>query len=240
MSVIWSPSFSHKHIVVVGDALSFVEMVKQGITIYNDRLYGTGDNEKAKGKVKAGLMKGGNTLVITNKGGFEAMTAWVLANGVHGAKAGTNTIPIQTGAIIQAKDTTNDATLSTNGGSIRVGIKIDGGNKEVYHLEGYTPASGVYTAEQVIDRNQLLRGLLGGPAKDVDGRAAYQVPDKLIRIIDGFSTGDLTRSRQITSIDQIQHCPRDLQIRRICRSRGQIVEKRGGPAAGRPRLISSS
>jgi hypothetical protein len=189
MSVIWADSFYYKHIVVVPDALSFVEMVKQGITIYNDRLHGTGDNDKAKGKVKAGLMAGGNTLVITNRGGFEAMTSWVLANGVHGAKVGTNTIPIQTGAIIQAKDTTNSATVGTGGGSIRVGIKITGANKEVYHLEGYALASGVYTAEDAIERNQLLRGLLGGPATGTTGREAYEVPDRLIRIIDGFCTG---------------------------------------------------
>jgi hypothetical protein len=189
VSVIWAPTFYFKHIVVVGDAVSFVEMVKQGITIYKDRLNGTGDNERAKGNVKKGLMKGGNTLVITNKGGFEAMTAWVLAEGKHGAKVGTNTIPIQTGAIIQAKNTTDSATLGTNGGSVRVGIKVTGADKEVYHLEGYTLAGGAYTAEQVIDRNQLLRGLLGGPSDDVEGRAAYAIPDKLIRIIDGFSTG---------------------------------------------------
>lgn len=189
MGVIWADSFYYKHIVVVSDALSFVEMVKQGITIYNDRLNGTGNNEKAKGKVKTGLMKGGNTLVITNKGGFEAMTSWVLTNGVHGAKVGTNTIPIQTGAIIQAKDTTDSATLGTGGGSIRVGIQIGNGNKEVYHLEGYTLANGVYTAEEVIDRNQLLRGLLGGADPKASGRDAYKVPDKLIRIIDGFCTG---------------------------------------------------
>lgn len=189
MSVIWTDSFYYKHVVVVGNTMSFVEMVKQGITIYNDRLNGTGDNEKAKGKVKQGLMKGGNTLVITNKGGFEAMTSWVLANGVHGAKVGTNTIPIEAGAIIQAKDSTNSATLGTGGGSIRVGIKVEGGNKEVYHLEGYTLSNGVYTAEEVIDRNQLLRGLLGGADTSATGRDAYQVPDKLIRIIDGFCTG---------------------------------------------------
>lgn len=189
MAVIWADSFYYKHVVVVGDSLSFVEMVKQGITIYNDRLNGTGDNEKAKGKVKSGLMKGGNTLVITNKGGFEAMTAWVLAHGVNGAKVGTNTIPIQTGAIIQAKDTTNSATIGTGGGSIRVGIKVSGGDKEVYHLEGYTLANGVYTAEEAIDRNQLLRGLLGGGEAGVAGREAYEVPDKLIRIIDGFCSG---------------------------------------------------
>lgn len=189
MSVIWADSFRYKHIVVVGNSLSFVEMVKQGITIYNDRLYGRGENERAKKKVRKGLIAGGNTLVITNTGGFEAMTSWVLANGENGAKAGTNEIPIQAGAIIQAKDTTNTATLGTGGGSIRVGIKVSGGNKEVYHLEGYTLANGVYTAEQVIDRNQILRDLLGGADPTASGRDAYKVPDKLIRIIDGFCTG---------------------------------------------------
>lgn len=186
MSVVWADGFYFKHIVVVGDALAFTEMVTQGIKIYNDRLKGTGDNEKAVGKVKKGLIAGGNTLVIVGKSGFEQMTSWVEANGVHGAKVGTNTIPIQSGAIVQAHDTEESVKLGSGGGTIRVGIKVTGAEKNVYHLEGYTMANGLYTAAQAVERQDLIFEKLAGPAKHPTS------PDdlkKLIRIIDGFAVG---------------------------------------------------
>ena len=188
MTVVWADSFYYKHVVVVGQVMSFVEMVRQGITIYKDRLNGTGNNAKVTGGVARGMTAYGNTLIITNTGGLEVMTAWVQAHGVHGAKAGTNNVPVSTGAIIQAKDIYAGARLGSCGGSVRVGIKITGDVKEIYHLEDYTMSSGgTYTGEEVDERDGLLRVALGTPT--VAPTSPAQNLDDLIRIIDGFSTG---------------------------------------------------
>ena len=189
MSVIWEPEFEHKHIVVVGDVLSFVEMVKQGIAVYKDRLSGRNGQAKAIGKVKKGLTAGGNTLVIVNRGTFDAMTAWVEEKGVNGAKKGTNEIPVRSGAIVKSKDVVSGNTVGVGGGTIHVGIHVHGTEKRVYHMQGNTLDNAAYKAEDLIERHELLRGLLGGSGVSAAPHTPGHVPDKLIKIIDGFCHG---------------------------------------------------
>jgi hypothetical protein len=184
-------NFQYRHIVVVPEALSFIEMVKKGIEIYNDRIKGRNNQKPLNSIMRKGLKSHGNTIVITNRGGFEQMKSWVTINGRKGAKANQNMIPVNYGAIITAKDTVMSTTnVATCGGKIHVQIEI-GANREkkVIHLSGYQATNGVYTATQIIERNQTLRGLLGGPDNGTAGHEAYAGTDKIIKIIDSFCIG---------------------------------------------------
>ncbi|MEI9987934.1 MAG: hypothetical protein WDN69_35435 [Aliidongia sp.] len=182
MTVEWSEEFKHKHIVIVNDAKSFVEMVAQGIKIYKARLAGTDGQKQVSGKIERGLRAAGNTAVITTAGGFQQMEAWVDQNGEHGAKRNKNEVPIRSGAIIQAKDKTSMATLSAGGGTIKVQIEVSGNTKKVIHLSeckfngSLATGQNVYTGDQVMERQALI-------LRKVNNNK------EILRVIDGLSTG---------------------------------------------------
>lgn len=191
MTVEWSEEFKRKHIVIINDAKSFSEMVAQGIKIYKARLAGTDGQKKVTGRIENGLRAGGNTAVITTRGGFQQMDAWVEQNGEHGAKKNKNEIPIKSGAIIQAKDVTSMTTLSAGGGTIKVQIEVRGNTKKVVHLSSsefngsLATRQNVYTGDEVMERQALI-------LRKVENNK------EILRIIDAFSTGQPPSPRSST------------------------------------------
>ena len=185
-TVIWPDTVKNKHVVVLPDAgMTFDEMIKKGMKVYNDRasrrFTGT------YGKTLPSTVHG-NTLIITFQGGFEEINAWILANGRHGGGATENNVPVKSGAIVSGLGTSGTVKASVSGGTVHFQlVKPRGGNITVEHLSGYSIAGEyVLTGPEVTERQTILKSHLGG---DLPLEGHFKSSEDILRMIDSFSLG---------------------------------------------------
>ncbi|HEX9173887.1 MAG TPA: hypothetical protein VF861_14640 [Telluria sp.] len=128
--------FAAKHLHLVDAHVNVDRMKQEGHRILNERngfVMVVGKNAKY-GKIKPKA----NTLVVTNRGGLNAMEAWV---DLHVHASGHFSIPVGIGVIVQ-NNFEEIASMNVfaedakTGGSIDVNIEVSGSDRRVFHMRG--------------------------------------------------------------------------------------------------------
>jgi hypothetical protein len=154
MTVFWTgvlPSggtnrFAAKHLHQVDAHFNIQQMEAEGFRILRERNNLVPVvNKKAK---YGGIKPPANTLIVTNRGGMQSMTAWIEKYVTVSTK--NFILPLKMGVIVQNsynKAThvfTEDAKV---GGSVDISVEVSGSDKYVYHMNGVDAADAgdVYT-----------------------------------------------------------------------------------------------
>jgi hypothetical protein len=185
VSVVWPDTVANKHLVVLpAKGMTFDELVKEGMRVYNERA--SGKKKDVYGKT-APSAEHGNTLIITFPAGLEEINAWIKQNGKHGGKASQNNVPVKSGAIVTGLDTSEKSKVSYSGGTVHFQMKKEGDTITVEHLSGQdVTGQQVLTGPEVTERQTILKSHLGG---DMPLTGHFKSSTDILRMIDTFSLG---------------------------------------------------